>query len=177
MLPVQEVKEKAMNDEWYTPNSLIELARCVMGGINLDPASCDVAQEIVKADCYLDESQNGLLGEWNGKVWLNPPYSKGLIEQFVTKLLFEIYRGSTTEAICLVNNATETRWFQSLLERCSAVCFVRGRIKFFKAVQDVILTRLVPGDKPRQGQAVFYFGMRSYVFERLFGKIGWATCK
>jgi uncharacterized membrane-anchored protein len=65
--------------EWYTPARYIELARGVMGGIDLDPASNAIAQQWIQADQYFTPTQNGLAQEWHGRVWLNPPYSQPAI--------------------------------------------------------------------------------------------------
>jgi hypothetical protein len=46
-----------------------------MQGIDLDPCTCDVAQELIQADRYFTEY--GLEKEWEGKVLLNPPGGKG----------------------------------------------------------------------------------------------------
>lgn len=74
----------AGSSEWYTPQAIIESAREWMGGIDLDPASCDVAQEAVQARDYYHE--RGLEQPWAGRVWLNPPsppkrWWKRLVEQ------------------------------------------------------------------------------------------------
>lgn len=37
---------------WYTPKYYTDLARQVMGSIDLDPASCEVAQQWIKSYNY-----------------------------------------------------------------------------------------------------------------------------
>ena len=63
------------NDEAYTPEWIIAAARMVMGGIDLDPASCAAAQEVVRADRWVGLPDDGLDVDWAGRVWLNPPWS------------------------------------------------------------------------------------------------------
>ena len=60
--------------EHYTPPEIVEAAREVMGGIDLDPASCAEANTIVKAAAYYDS--DGLSRPWYGRVFLNPPGGK-----------------------------------------------------------------------------------------------------
>ena len=66
-------QHSSASNEHYTPVEVVEAARTLMGGIDLDPASCAKANEIVRADEYLTEEEDGLLFEWNGRVFLNPP--------------------------------------------------------------------------------------------------------
>jgi DNA N-6-adenine-methyltransferase (Dam) len=118
------------NHEWYTPPEYVELAREVMGAIDVDPASNLIAQETVKAATFYTKDDDGLTKEWNGRVWLNPPYSHPENEQFVDKLIVEIDAGRTTEAILLTNNASETAWFQKAAPYASALCFAATRLRF-----------------------------------------------
>jgi hypothetical protein len=46
--------------EWQTPGPYIELARAVLGGIDLDPASSAAAQERVKATTIFTQQDDGL---------------------------------------------------------------------------------------------------------------------
>jgi ParB family chromosome partitioning protein len=150
--------------EWYTPAEIVDTARHVMGTIDLDPASCEVANEVVKATMFYDQEQNGLNKEWEGRVWLNPPYASGLVGEFVDTLLHYVDLGDIEQACVLVNNATETKWFQALAEKCDALCFPRKRIRFWCPGRD-LATGL-------QGQAVVYFGARAQSFRQLFSAQG-----
>lgn len=59
--------------EHFTPPAIIELARAVLGGIDLDPASSDAANENVKAVGFYTAGMNGYERPWTGRVFLNPP--------------------------------------------------------------------------------------------------------
>lgn len=159
------VANNSGNNEWYTPADYIEAAREVMGSIDIDPASNDIAQETVKAAVYYTAETNGLDKEWRGNVWMNPPYASDLIGKFIDKLVGEL--PNIEQAIVLVNNATETEWFGKLISRASAVCFPRSRVKFY-----------MPDGKtgaPLQGQAVIYFGEHKERFAEVFSGKGWCA--
>lgn len=153
------------NNEWYTPSEYIEAARKVMGHIDLDPASSDIANEVVKAGTYYTAEDNGLTKLWFGNVWMNPPYSADLIGQFVDKLAAD--RKTYHQAIVLVNNATETKWFGTLVDISSAIVFPSSRVKFY-----------MPDGKtgaPLQGQAIIYVGDSPDEFLCEFDKFGWGV--
>jgi phage N-6-adenine-methyltransferase len=168
---VDEYKQKphvsynSGNNEWYTPAEYIYAARDVMGSIDLDPASSELANKTVNADTYYTAEDDGLTKEWFGHVWMNPPYSSDLIGKFADKLISHYQNGDIEEAIVLVNNATETNWFQTLLEKCLAVCFLKRRVKF-------IDTEGNPSGAPLQGQAILYFGNKPACFGERFKEFG-----
>lgn len=152
------------NNDWYTPAEYIEAAREVMGGIDLDPASSDTAQEAIKATAYFTAKTNGLDKPWNGRIWLNPPFSMPLIEQFVEKLLEEWVAGRVSQATVVTNNATDTGWFHALLAQSKLACLTKGRVKFYSSSSEIMT--------PRQGQVFFYFGNQSEKFSTKFAKFG-----
>ena len=77
-------------DHWTTPPTEIEKVRKVFGGvIHTDPASNDASQLHVKAETYYTIADNGLERTWYGKVFCNPPYSRGNIDAFVQKAVYE----------------------------------------------------------------------------------------
>jgi DNA N-6-adenine-methyltransferase (Dam) len=80
-------------NEWFTPVEYLELARQVLGEIDLDPASNAKAQQRVQAKKFFTKKDNGLKQEWRGNVYINPPYATGLIKKFVDKLVEEIAAG------------------------------------------------------------------------------------
>ncbi len=157
--------------DYYTPAIYIEAARHVMGGIDLDPASCSEAQEIVKAERYFTKDNNGLLEEWQGRIWLNPPYSKtgGKSNQELwAEYLFQEYeRGSVTEAILLVKSALGYNWFESLWDRWAA-CFVRQRLSFIKSDGST-------DGQSKHGTAFFYVGSNLQKFINVFSEFGRIT--
>lgn len=113
------------NFEWYTPFEIIEAARLVMGGIDLDPASSSIANENVNASTYYTIEDDGLRKKWNGRVWMNPPYSADLVKQFISKVVSP----EVEQAIVLINNCTDTNWAHELFRHASSICFPK-RIKF-----------------------------------------------
>ena len=157
------VANNSGNNEWYTPMEYIEAAREAMGSIDLDPATSEFANKTVKATTYYTAETNGLDKTWSGNVWLNPPYSADLVGRFIDKLVSE--RGNYEQAIVLVNNATETEWFSKLVLHASAVCFTRGRVRYYKK----------DGTKgaPLQGQALVYIGDNPERFVMAFDGLGW----
>jgi|SRR5690625_1456807 len=161
------VKNNTGNFEWYTPKEYLDLARNVLGNIDTDPASSDTANTYVGATTYYTEANCGLLRPWKGTVWLNPPYSRGLVEKFVDKLLDELENCNTEEAIVLTNNATETKWWQKLADSpyCTAMCFPKGRIKY-------LAPDLKTRNSPLQGQTFAYFGGNTQKFEKEFSSVG-----
>ena len=167
---VEEVKkhvhvaQNSGENEWYTPAEYIESARAVMGSIDTDPASSEIANATVNAYQFYTKNDDGLTKEWRGNVWMNPPYAQPLISQFSQAISKKFTDGEITEAIVLVNNATETVWFQLMAEHASAVCFPKSRIRF-----------LDPNGKPGaplQGQAILYFGKFQIAFSDEFQKYG-----
>lgn len=159
------VTNNSGNNEWYTPAPLLVAARKVLDNIDLDPASCEIANEVVKADEYYDIDDDGLSLPWAGRIWLNPPYAGDLIGRFVAKLIAHIATDEVTEAIVLVNNATETAWFQDLAGYATAVCFPKGRIRYWNPDREDALS-------PLQGQAIVYIGPRAYRFRSEFLAFG-----
>ena len=151
------VAHNSGENEWYTPADIIEAARQCMNCIDLDPASSSKAQETVRATKFFTIEDDGLAHPWKGRVWLNPPYERGLVDKFVSHLLEQPFE----QACVLVNNATETGWAQALLKQSESVCFPSSRIRYL-APDGVKNT-------PLQGQMICGLGVARSAFEEAFG--------
>jgi len=149
------------NEEWYTPKKYIDMAREVLGQIDIDPASNAFANEVVQATTYYTKEDDGLSKEWQGKMWLNPPYSS-IIANFIDKTCH-----SDVEAIVLTNNSTDTKWFAQAANNCAAMCFTYGRINFYDDT--------AKKSSPTNGQAFFYFGNNVEKFNQVFKEIGFVA--
>jgi phage N-6-adenine-methyltransferase len=151
------------NDEWYTSPEIVELAREVLGTIDLDPASCDFANKTVKAEKFYTEENSGLDKAWNGKVWCNPPYSAKLLKHFTAKFLQEYKNGNMSEGIMLTNSGTDTMWSVPLREGVQA--YTEGRVSF-------MLTDGSYKGKGSRGSCFTYLGDNPTKFIEVFTRKG-----
>ena len=151
--------------EWFSPPAIIEKARSVMGSIDLDPASNEEANKIVQASQIYTAKEDGLKQDWTGNLWLNPPFKKGLIDEFIEKLLSSKFN----QAVVLVNNNTETKWGQAILNKGEVVCFPAGRLNFWKDSKE-------PYPKTGlQGQMIIGLRVNVSRFIQAFKEIGVCT--
>lgn len=155
------VSNNSGENEWYTPQYIIDSAKIVMGEIDLDPASSELANKIVQAKNYYTVKEDGLKQDWYGKIWLNPPYSQPEINNFAEAVVSKKYN----EIMILVNNATETNWFRVMAEKSNAICFVNRRLKFIDKNGN-------PSGSPLQGQAIIYRGKNVDGFIKEFKRSG-----
>jgi hypothetical protein len=165
-MSAREALHRSDSNEWYTPAPFVEAARAVMGGIDLDPASCALANATVRAAHFYTQEANGLHRPWFGRVFLNPPYGKtrGRSNQEIWsfRLLDEYRRGVVEQAVLLVNAATGTTWFTPL--KAYPICFPDGRIAFYNAAG--------PQDSPTHSNALIYLGPHVARFVAVFSDLG-----
>jgi ParB family transcriptional regulator, chromosome partitioning protein len=162
-------------NQWFTPRHIIEKVHRTMGGIDLDPASCEAANEVVQAGAFYTEQTSGLDHPWFGRVFLNPPYSGGLITKFTDKLLVELPK--LEAAIVLTDSHTDPMWFYNLTQASQAVCITKSRLWFWQKVKtfDVTEGKEVVQERecwPRHGQVLFYFGKDPAAFCHEFADVG-----
>ena len=148
-------------DDFYTGERIIEAARQTMGGINLDPASHAVANRIVKAARFYTANENGLTREWQGRVWLNPPFSQW--QEWVPKIVAE-WQSGRLDCLCVLC-ATRTTTAQCLApihRMAQGICISDGRLPFWGG----------RAGYPDDGHAIFYLGREFERFRAAFADIG-----
>lgn len=107
---------------WLTPPYIIE----ALGQFDLDPcASEDRPWDTAKNHYTIKD--DGLIQEWFGRVWCNPPYGPKM-GPFLHKLSKHDQGG-----IALVFARTETRaFFDCVWDKATAILFLKGRLKFYR---------------------------------------------
>ncbi len=91
----------------------------------------DAAAAPWSAKCrfFWTKSDNALTKHWHRfrVVWLNPPYSKGLVGRFMAKAREEALLGA--RVICLIWGSSDTRWYRDNVSRpIGAGAFVRAEL-------------------------------------------------
>jgi len=165
MLNPAHVSFNTGENEWYTPWIYVQAARDVMGTIDTDPASSETANGIVKAKQYFTIEDDGRQQTWVGNIWMNPPYSQPLVTEFCALLVEKLKNREIKQACVLVNNATETNFYQNMMGECQAVCFIKGRVKFIDQNGEST-------GAPLQGQTILYFGEGYQKFAKVFSQFG-----
>ena len=79
--------------------------------------------------CPLRSEVDGLLLDWNGNIYVNPPYSN--IEPFIEKGIHEIQKGNANKIVYLIPMRSDTKYWHNLIMKYgSELRFVKGRLNF-----------------------------------------------
>ena len=147
------VRHSSESNEFYTPAWLVEKARYVLGGIDLDPASSYFANQTVKAATYYDIESNGLLQpQWIGRTLLNPP--GGLIDATGRPVYrkTKLRRGCTETGACGLPpghkhqgvNSSAAVWWRALCRQWQ----LHGAGRFFVGFSLELLQSCQAGEDP-----------------------------
>jgi site-specific DNA-methyltransferase (adenine-specific) len=106
---------KMSDDNWATPKELYEVLNAEFHFTD-DPCPLDPNVTV-----------DGLMREWGGCCFMNPPYSKPT--EWVRRAYQESLNGKTV--VALLRGDTSTRWFHDwVLGKATEIRFVKGRLKF-----------------------------------------------
>ena len=116
---------------WQTPKWLSKSLRNIFGIFDLDPCSpTDNRRKApVRAKVLYTETDDGLALAWQGKVYVNPPYGRG-IGRWIAKAHEEVLCGNAKLVVALIPARTDTKWWHKDLAGHADVFFLKGRLSF-----------------------------------------------
>jgi hypothetical protein len=155
--------------ERYTPVLYAEVCRYVLGEIDLDPGSCDLANRVIRAKRIYTLADDGLSRPWYGRVFCNPPYGRtgdggaSRQAQWFDYGLHEYEARRANTIIFLLAADMTNKWIQDRVF-VHPLCIIRGRIDFWNATSLNL-------HNPR-GSCFVYLGADVEKFTRLFDPLG-----
>lgn len=171
------VLHSSRSDRWGTPRQIADMARKVLGRVDLDPASEPYFNRTVQASRFFSEEDEGLQKDWQARsVFLNPPGGKkgnrSLSGLFWEKLMQERAAGQVGHAIFL---GFSVELLQSS-QRCELgsicdfpFCVPRRRIQF-ESPEGVLNNQ-----RPSHSNVIVYvpgYIDETELFLRTFGELG-----
>ncbi len=109
-----------MADDWYTPKFIFDALKCEF---DLDVCSPSDGASMVPAKKFFTIEDDALQQEWEGFVWMNPPYSNPT--PFVDKFI------AHNNGICLLTMA-KAKWFHKLWNASGLIIPMPVNMKFIR---------------------------------------------
>lgn len=120
-----ETSKDNYNDEWLTPPEIIK----DLGKFDLDPCS-PINRPWNTAEKHFNINDMGLMQNWFGRVWLNPPYNESGL--WLEKLAFH------GNGIALIFCRTDTDFFHRVIfKKANGIFFIKGRLKFLNVKGEI----------------------------------------
>lgn len=120
----QQKNPVVSSDNWYTPKWIID----ELGPFDCDPcaAPADVRPFQI-APVQWTEEDDGLTKEWNGVVYMNPPYSRVLLRKFCEQMA-----AHGNGIALLINRQDNLMWQEVIFPTAASMIFMRNRVKFIR---------------------------------------------
>ena len=119
-----DVMFSSKDQTWETPQNLFDKLDKEFN-FTLDVCATD---ETAKCNNYFTPKENGLIQEWKGNCWMNPPYGRE-IGIWIKKAWEESKKGA--KVVCLIPARTDTKyWHEYIFTYAAEIRFIKGRIKF-----------------------------------------------
>lgn len=114
------VTHQGKSNTWFTPKYFFD----ELGEFDLDPCTESFRPFDTARNHYEhDKGFDGLAPEWEGRVWLNPPYGK-FTHVWLRRL------ADHGNGVALVFTAFETKWGQDALKTADGIFLLAGRVSF-----------------------------------------------
>lgn len=99
--------------DWKTPKAVYQTLDAEFG-FDYDP-------------CPTKPTKNGLLTDWGGCNFVNPPYGTE-IGKWIKKGYEEYLKGKIV--VFLIPSRTDTRWWHEYIMKATEIRFIKGRLRF-----------------------------------------------
>ena len=172
-----EAKHSKGSAEWYTPVEYVEAARMVLGAIDLDPASNNIANSVVGATTFYTRDDDGLSRPWYGRVFVNPP--GGLTKKFWERFISEPLDAGVWIGYSLEQLQTLQRPFDVSPLSHYPICVPRRRIAFWQndTNQAIVIAKRIAAGKighgaPTHANYITYLGPDPDRFREVFSRFG-----
>ena len=161
----------SLSVEFYTPEQIVIPARKTMGGITLDPASCEEANQVVRAKKIWTKEDDGISKRWSGKVWCNPPYGwrdgqKGNSNKrlWAQRMIGSYLTSEIDQGMLLITASVGDKWFYPL--NAYHMCLFHFRVQY--TTPEGCETK----DNQPGSSALIYFGTNWEGFKENFKSLG-----
>lgn len=134
------------SNEWYTPKYIFDALGC---WFDLDVAHPIAILQITPCNAWFDANQDGLMRDWDGFVWMNPPFGgRNGLDPWLTKF-FDHGNG-----IALTPDRTSAPWFRKAWNRADLVLFM-PKVRFVRPDGS-------EGKSPSTGTALWASGSKGH---------------
>lgn len=160
----QRINQTSGEFEYYTPTSIIEAARQLMNGIDLDPFSSPQANRSVQARRFYTIADDGFARPWKCRsLFMNHPFGRTTNARAIEKLCMEVEFGNVRQACVLTYAATSERWFRPMMNHPQCYLFPRTNYLLPNGAIKAGVTK---------GSVVTYIGHDLTAFRRIFAPLG-----
>lgn len=128
----KRIATSSNRDDWYTPLSLVRKVEARWGKFDLDVAAMRdtaVVPNYLGPDHLIASRRDALRCRWHGRCWCNPPFGRGVTEQWVRMAWHQAWKGYAT-TIMLIPNRIGADWFYRYGLRADELVILVGRINF-----------------------------------------------
>jgi hypothetical protein len=108
-----------VSQSWITPKWIID----ALGPFDLDPCACDPQPWPCAKDAF---TTRGLERDWYGRIWLNPPFDRYEVAEWIHRMAAHHY------GTALIHARTEAEWFEPVWVHADAILFLADRLYFHR---------------------------------------------
>lgn len=113
-------QQRTSSDDHYTPKHIFDVLNITF---DLDVASPPGGIAYIPSARYYTQEEDGLSQPWQGRVWMNPPYSN--VQPWIDKWL------DHANGIALLPCVKHSRWVETLWNSSAKVAWInRDEVKF-----------------------------------------------